>query len=283
MSADNRSVAELLASLCDETISPEEMQRLDRLICTDAAVRRAYLEYLDLHARLSYHFHQPGGVMPLEAGRGREAADSGEWRAKSGESASADKQPSAIGDRQFSIFPIVLDSPLAAQPPLFTLQSPVGGFLFSYAASALILGLALLIGWAWTVAYDQRVAHVVQRQKTPLPAPVPEAPLVGYITGMVDCQWADPADEVSNRDAVSLGRKLALTFGILGNHLRHGGEGHPSGTMYLRGRIVPRRLPLARQTDCAGRQKGGGRRAEGGRRSGQSAGTSEQWAVGSGQ
>ena len=69
MSADDRSISELLASLCDETISAEEMERLDRLICTDPAVRQQYIEYLDLHARLSYQFREPAeAILSLPTG-----------------------------------------------------------------------------------------------------------------------------------------------------------------------------------------------------------------------
>ena len=40
-------------------------------------------------------------------------------------------------------------------------------------------------------------------------------PLVGRITGMVDCQWADPATEACERDSVPLGRKYALASGFM--------------------------------------------------------------------
>jgi len=68
MSAADRSLAGLLASLCDETISPAEMERLDRLLCTDAAARRLYLEYLDIHARLSCRFRPPSESQNSEIG-----------------------------------------------------------------------------------------------------------------------------------------------------------------------------------------------------------------------
>ena len=40
-------------------------------------------------------------------------------------------------------------------------------------------------------------------------------PLVGRITGMVDCRWADPTTKASDRDGVPLGRKYALASGFM--------------------------------------------------------------------
>ena len=225
VSADDRSVAELLAALCDETISPEEMQRLDRLICTEAAVRRAYLEYLDLHARLSYRFHQPAEAMSLEATGEQEAAESGEWKVESEVSASADNQQSAVNPQQSTIPPIILDlSP--------TLHSSVGGFLFSYTMAALILGLAMLAGWTWKISRDWSVVQDARRQ---IPESVtPEAQFVGRITGTVDCRWTkwsvvsgqwsvvseseirNPKSQILNQELlVTLGAKYNLTSGFM--------------------------------------------------------------------
>ena len=39
--------------------------------------------------------------------------------------------------------------------------------------------------------------------------------MVGRITGMVDCRWADPATEAFDRDDVPLGRKYALASGFM--------------------------------------------------------------------
>ena len=40
-------------------------------------------------------------------------------------------------------------------------------------------------------------------------------PLVARITGMVDCQWADPHTAPVGFDRVSLGRKYALASGLM--------------------------------------------------------------------
>src|SRR5262249_47671056 len=42
----------LLSRLCDGTLAAQELRRLGERMATDAAARRLYLEYLDLHAAL---------------------------------------------------------------------------------------------------------------------------------------------------------------------------------------------------------------------------------------
>jgi hypothetical protein len=215
MSAADRSVAELLASLCDETISPEEAQRLDRLICTEPAVRRAYLEYLDLHARLSYQFHRPPEAMPV-------GMDSEKWTVDSEEGSGSTVQGSELQDPKSQIQnpspvipPIILDGSPGLHSPLFALHSPVGGFLFSYTMSALLVGIGLLVGWTWRIS-QYREPHVVRSPASHAPEiDRPESSIVGRITGMVECRWADPTTETFERAYVPAGRKYALASGVM--------------------------------------------------------------------
>ena len=93
-----------------------------------------------------------------------------------------------LDDQRSVAPPIILDLSPPLHSPVFTLHSSVGGFLFSYATSALILGLALLVGWTWKTSRERRVV-----QDAPLQVPgtcVTEAPLVGRITGMAGCRWS---------------------------------------------------------------------------------------------
>jgi hypothetical protein len=64
---DRQTMAELLAALCDRSLSPAEMRKLDELVRTDGEARRLYVEYLDLHARLVWQFHatSPGICLPM--------------------------------------------------------------------------------------------------------------------------------------------------------------------------------------------------------------------------
>ena len=74
-------IVRLAAACCDQRISTEEHERLQLLLRSDAAARRVYLEYVDLHARLGQHpdvASSPG----METGKSwldepRDAADGG--------------------------------------------------------------------------------------------------------------------------------------------------------------------------------------------------------------
>ncbi len=48
----------LLASLCDESITPDQLAHLEKSLRTDPEARRFYLEYLDLHASLIRSHHR---------------------------------------------------------------------------------------------------------------------------------------------------------------------------------------------------------------------------------
>jgi hypothetical protein len=194
MTADNdRSITELLASLCDETISPEEMQRLDRLICSDATVRRLYLEYLDLHARLSYQFHRlDESALPLASVQGDSAASA------------AVPLPSIVVQHSPGL-------PALVSPSV----SPYASFAISYSLAAIIVGIGLLIGWACQVSISQPVARNDGRSLTPPYRPDRQMVFVGRVTGMVDCHWADRKTETIPYAHVPLGRKYALASGLM--------------------------------------------------------------------
>ena len=74
-------IVRLAAACCDQQISAEEHQRLQLLLRSDAAARRVYLEYVDLHARLGQH--PSGATSPgMESGKSwldepRDAANGG--------------------------------------------------------------------------------------------------------------------------------------------------------------------------------------------------------------
>ncbi len=214
-------IAELLASLCDETISPAEMERLDRLLCTDAAVRRLYIEYLDIHARLSCRFRSlseppakvDGGVGNAECGMINDELPAG--------AASADIHPSsfilhpsesAAPAPEPLLPPIIIDTSGPVPSPLFALGSTVGGWLFSYSAATVIMGMAILGAWLYKVSLDSKIAQdqslLAQRGAEPKPE------YVGRITDMADCRWADPqaAPLVA---AVALGHRYDLSSGLM--------------------------------------------------------------------
>ena len=89
---------------------------------------------------------------------------------------------------------------------------------FSFLVGASITGLLVLIAWLIPVSSWSPIAKnsssrpsVNQRQFTSDPT----MEIVGKITGMVDCKWADPNTAAFNGANVRLGRKYALASGLM--------------------------------------------------------------------
>jgi hypothetical protein len=200
---NDRSIAELLASLCDETISAEEMERLDRLICSDAAVRRLYMEYLDLHAQLSYQFHQPAeSSFPVPSEQGEDEL-SGPAFPIGGSSASVPFPPIVVHDGS------------AFATSVASLSSPLGSFALSYSLAAVIVGVGLLVGWACQMPTSQPLVRSHPRPAAAPLHPGPEVMSVGHISGMVECRWIDRKSETFEYAPVPVGRKYALASGLM--------------------------------------------------------------------
>ena len=94
------------------------------------------------------------------------------------------------------------------------------GWPVAYLVATVVLGIALVV---------RALVHVTQPTQlaNPLPSvvegrlsPDPTTPFVGRITGMADCQWADPTTETFEQASVPLGRKYVLASRIPGDHLR---------------------------------------------------------------
>jgi hypothetical protein len=116
-----------------------------------------------------------------------------------------------------SIPPIVLDLSPADQPVSFSGLFGVGGFAFSYAAAAVIMAVALFLGWAWRGTGAQRqLAQGAPAVRSSLPSdqlPRGTQP-VARITSMVGCRWAD-GESAPLTPIVSLGRRYALLEGFM--------------------------------------------------------------------
>jgi len=76
-----------------------------------------------------------------------------------------------------------------------------------------------MIGWACQVSYPQsdlqQVADKIPHMDTVPIHPESETVFVGRITGMVDCRWADLHKAPVGFDRIVLGRKYALSSGLM--------------------------------------------------------------------
>ena len=141
---------------------------------------------------------------------------------------------------------------------------PFGSFVFSYAAAVVIVGIGLLIGWAYQVSIprpDQRESvHVALPPSRPTSDPSPKLVFVGRVTDMVECQWADPKTGTVNYAYVPLGRKYALASGLMEITYDTGVKVILQGPCTYRSGISHRRLPVAGSADGeSGEERGEGR------------------------
>ena len=201
---------ELLAALREDVITDAQAERLVKLLRGSTAARRTYIHYMAMVANLRGSLADSPSPRPHFPEVGDQGSDTDAGSAV--EPPNQVDQQSAISNQQ-SIAPIILDLSPPLHSPLLTLHSPLGSFLFSYVAGAMLLGLGLLIGWTWKIHYDHQLAGDVSRQ-VPI-GDLPAAPLVGRVTGAVDCQWADSNTEAFEHDGVRLGREYVLLSGFL--------------------------------------------------------------------
>jgi probable HAF family extracellular repeat protein len=221
----------LLAALCDGAIGDDALARLKRLLAADPKARRWYIAYMDLHGDLCWnHFCRERPPRDGSWAGGQdfgEAAGGGQLAADRGAPAPADRPPSSAP-------PIVVDLSPATHTPFWASFASPGGFLFSYVMSALILGIGLLVGWAWRTSHDRQTVQHAAIRSPAIIRPTPEKPVVGRITDMVDCRWsrwtvvsgrwtADSESEIPNQKSeigdrtffVPLGAKFAVTSGLM--------------------------------------------------------------------
>ncbi len=90
-----------------------------------------------------------------------------------------------------------------------------GGIVLSYAVSAMLVGLALLGAWAYRTSPHYRSLAISPNGASVKDGTAPQQVYVGRVTGMKDCRWADPETIAYLGSAVPLGRKYALSAGLM--------------------------------------------------------------------
>ncbi len=183
----------LLGRLADGPMTQGEIERLNELLAADAQAQQMFADYAMLDACLEMV-----------------------WTSGEGQAAEA-SQP-ADKDSVFGALPLVIDGVPPLHAPLSAL-SVGGSFLFSYAAAVIIVGVGLLIGWAYQVSIP-RSDHRESAEAVARPAPAdartqPETVFVGRVTDMVECRWADPKTATIDYAYVPLGRTYALASGLM--------------------------------------------------------------------
>ncbi len=219
---------ELLWQLRAETASPEQLARLERLVCEDPQARTFYVRYMHLCADLNWN----GSVGDEGRGAWGEGRGMAGSPAIDGEGISG-VRGSGFGVRDLEPLPAGAAVELPSgqwprtpnpEPPFPTLSTTnypppaapfVGSWAFSYMVATVIMGVALLGFWAYKITHHQHIAEAPS-QSVPSEA-MPEMVFVGRITGMVDVKWSDDPHYLPPLGfaRVSLGRKYKLDSGLM--------------------------------------------------------------------
>ena len=223
-----RELPTLLSAMLDGQMTPAEESRLADLLRDDPNVQQIYLDFCWTHALLRRELGAYRDVSPLPLGK-EEESDECEMM---NDELQIGPPSSDIHHSSFTthhsgsppaapIPPIIIDTTGSPHTPIFSLTSSVGGWLVSYAAATVLTGMAILGAWAYKVSQDEPLVAATENSRgligpggeaTEALPPKPE--LVGRITGMADCRWAD-LGSVPHGNAVSLGGKFALASGLM--------------------------------------------------------------------
>ena len=189
---------DLAGRICDEDASQDEFIELASVMLVDRAICRRYLGYCQMHSalRLELRAHRAAQAVFEQAGIRPTAAGSSEFNVVK----------VAPPD---SVAPTFLSTALHGTIVFFSQELP-----FSLLIATVLTSLGLWIASLVYVSSPEKIAH----HSFSLPAKSsvdPTLEVVGKITGMVDCKWADQNTETFNGANVLLGRKFALTSGLM--------------------------------------------------------------------
>jgi hypothetical protein len=229
MTFDRRQSDELralLGSMEEGTFSAEGLARLDELVCGRVELLRQYIEYMRLVSDLKFGLTDARTEDVLE----KMFAESGE-RVESVEIGfETSRRPERTGteiedleaDLPSSAIPSIVIRPA---PPIpvspFGFNAPLGGVLFSYAVSALLVCVGMFIGWTWQISEPDRVARNQEGMQSGVSSngsPASKMVFVGRIGGLVNCTFAKDKDILpppSPNAFVPLGRKYKLNSGLM--------------------------------------------------------------------
>jgi len=205
----------LLGQLADGQLTEADEAKLLYLLQDDPAARTYYLDFMEVHAWLQW---KSEGREEYEEGR----EECGEGREERGEELEIGKSSVLLpAPNPTPSLAIILDtsdsiSPLSPSPSPLYVAHP---FLFSNLFSLLILSVGIFGAWMYQIDIPRQIA-LDERSKAGSADRKHDGAangleFVGQVTAMSDVHWADIQTATVNRANVALGRKFALTSGLM--------------------------------------------------------------------
>ncbi len=198
---------ELLWALRSGQASAEQLQRLEQMVCEEPDVRTLYVRYMHLCADLFWNSKSREAVEDESA---EETATSfPSFFCPGLERLSPLDDPPQTGDAPV----VVLD--LATSVAESSRRFSPGVLFFSYAVAIAVLLGGLAAGWIWQISPSQEFVRDLAGYPPRQSNDGQRAHIVGRVTGMLDCEWSDTATSASEGTRIPLGRRIALSSGLL--------------------------------------------------------------------
>jgi len=236
----NPELAELLEALCCGELSPADAERLEALVQNDKACLDQYILFLHIHA-LAERFQ--GSATCDEAKLLGKLVPAAELTSSTEASPSAKLNGFALPPQTSGLLPdydlpwekprpkVVIETSPPRPIPWYSVNSPIGLPLIAYSLGAIIMLIAIGIGALVHVNHSSEIvtsqaasnekesggngelssALATAEKATPKKE---EPPVVGHISGMADCRWADPSFKPIAR-RIRQGAKFALVSGLM--------------------------------------------------------------------
>ncbi len=213
---NNDELRALLAALREDTISSQQADRLVDMLQHSSDARRMYIHYTALVANIHCStpiLHNLSDFLPEENRTAMITQPLGSRANPANERQETTAIPQGV--------PVVdtASCPHSAAAPLFATSwnQLLSGWTVAYLIATVTMGIGALIAG---FTYVSRPGQVVDPLATVTKDHVENAPkttidVVGQITGMVGCKWANPRTRATDGAAVSLGRKYVLAAGLM--------------------------------------------------------------------
>ena len=193
---------DLAEAVCNRDASKADLVKLKSLLLGDPTACRRYLLYCEMQAALRFE---------VRADRAAQKVCQ-QIDIKSVPHAPPESDIPEIG-ASVNSYSTFLSTTLHGTIGYFSHEIP-----FSFLIGAVLTSLLVLV--AWLVPVSRQMEIVKDTLPTPLVnqrqfIPDSKTEIVGKITGMVDAKWADPNTETFHGANVLLGRKYALSSGLI--------------------------------------------------------------------